>query len=165
MKNLLIMRHAKSSWGNEALADYDRPLNKRGLRDAPRMGKLLVEKGLVPDCVIGSSANRAQSTAKLVIDNLGQDVVSRFTEDLYHAPAEAYLEYISIMGQPHSTILMVGHNPGIERLVYSLSDRWEIMPTAAIAWFQFDSETWEPIEQREPSRLRAVWRPKELYPE
>jgi len=163
MKNLLIMRHAKSSWGSETLADFDRPLNKRGRTTAPRMAEWLQQQNLVPDLVVASSANRAKTTAELVIESLAlTEVDSVFTKDLYHAPADSYLEYISLLGEPHQTLLMVGHNPGVEQLVYHLSDCFETMPTAAIAWFQFESLQWSPLESRQPANLKAVWRPKEI---
>lgn len=163
LRNLLIMRHAKSSWADETLTDYERPLNKRGQRDAPRMAAVLRDAGLIPDWVIASSANRAQATGRLVVDYLDSPGLDcQTTRDLYHAPPESYLEYLSLLGDNHQTILMIGHNPGIEQLVYHLSDRYEAMPTAAIAWFQFETDNWAALETRQPDNLRVVWRPKEI---
>lgn len=163
LRNLLIMRHAKSSWDDETQPDFDRPLNQRGKRDAPRMAAVLREAGLIPDWVVSSAAERARSTAELVMANLPNPKLElHTTRDLYHAPPETYFEYLAMLGEPYQTILMVGHNPGIEQLVYDLSDRWESMPTAAIAWFQFETGSWSSLETRQPDNLRNVWRPKEL---
>ena len=94
-KELLIMRHAKSSWGNETLSDHDRPLNKRGLRDAPRMAQLLVEWELVPEIMLCSTAKRARMTAQLLVEIFGNESVQLDTFDqLYLAQPEAYLELL-----------------------------------------------------------------------
>ncbi len=80
MKTLLVLRHAKSSWKDSGLADHDRPLNKRGKHDAPRMGTLLAKEDLVPDLIISSSAKRAKSTAEAVAMNCGYDGEIQYSE-------------------------------------------------------------------------------------
>nr|NIL98123.1 hypothetical protein [Planctomycetales bacterium]NIP70269.1 hypothetical protein [Planctomycetales bacterium] len=88
MKTLLLLRHAKSSWDDSALDDHDRPLNKRGKRDAPRMGQLLVQQDLVPDCILTSTARRARKTAEAVAKACGGVVPLTEMPELYHATAE-----------------------------------------------------------------------------
>jgi phosphohistidine phosphatase len=92
MKTLLVLRHAKSSWKNANLADFDRPLNKRGKRDAPRMGELLRREGIVPDLIISSSAERALTTAEAVALACGYDLEIQTTRQLYHAWPDDYIE-------------------------------------------------------------------------
>ena len=91
MKTLLILRHAKSSWKDASLADHDRPLNKRGKRDAPRMGRLLQEQDLVPDRIISSTAKRARNTAKAVAKACNCKDKVELTSEFYHAGPGAYL--------------------------------------------------------------------------
>src|SRR6478735_7572769 len=95
MKQLIIVRHAKSSWDNPLLADFDRPLNKRGETDAPRMGKRIKERKIIPDLVISSPAERALSTCK-VFCNAFQFPVERIQieKKLYHASEEQIISVL-----------------------------------------------------------------------
>lgn len=161
MKTLLILRHAKSSWKQPGLADHDRPLNGRGKRDAPRMGRLLLEEGLVPDLILSSSAARALATAEAVADESGAEAPDVW-RSLYHAEPEAYLSLLRELGAEAETVMVVGHNPGMEELVYALTDRSERMPTAALAQVQLPIEDWSMISGRTEGRLQALWRPREL---
>ena len=119
MKTLLILRHAKSSWKHPELSDHDRPLNKRGKHDAPLMGRLLKEKELVPDLIISSTAVRAKDTALVVGEVVGYTKKISFLSSLYSASPDAYIQAINdIAGDNnYSTILVVGHNPGLEELI------------------------------------------------
>ena len=121
MKTLLLMRHAKSSWDNARLSDYERPLNERGRRDAPRMGELLRREGLTPDLIVASSAKRAATTAELVALELSLDSDIRYTEQLYLAEPDAYITLARQLDDGIETLLMVGHNPGIQELVERLT--------------------------------------------
>ena len=94
MKTLLVLRHAKSSWKNATLADYERPLNKRGKRDAPRMGELIKQEGIVPDLIISSSAERALATAEAVARASGYESEIQTTRQLYHGWPDNYIEAI-----------------------------------------------------------------------
>ncbi len=95
MKTLLILRHAKSSWKDDNLPDRERPLNKRGQEDAPKMGALLRKHDLLPDLVLSSPAQRARSTAELVIDESGYEGKAEYREELYSFDAEPYLEALA----------------------------------------------------------------------
>ncbi len=163
MKTLLIMRHAKSSWAHPELADFDRPLNDRGMRDAPRMGAHLEEQGLAPDVIISSTANRAKSTAEIVAEHCGYEGEIRFHKHLYHGMPRDYFRSIGPLSASMKCCLVVGHNPGLEQLVENLTDYYETMPTAAIAIVECAIEDWALLEVEGPFKLREVWRPKEIF--
>ena len=161
-KTLLIMRHAKSSWSHIGLSDHDRPLNKRGLRDTPRMAKWIAQQDLVPEMVLSSTANRAQSTANVFVENCpGIDCEVQTTREFYHAPARIYLETAAEFPDAIRIAMVVGHNPGMEDLVEVLAGEYERMPTAAIAWFEFQIDSWKRVA-RDTATLKDVWRPKEI---
>jgi len=141
-KTLIIMRHAKSNWDDPSLADYDRPLNNHGLRDAPRMAQWLADSELIPDQVIASAACRASQTASIVANNLSLESDILETRDLYLSGYDAYLEQISYLPNHVDTALIIGHNPTMESLVYLLSGESVSMPTAAIAVIQLPINSW-----------------------
>jgi phosphohistidine phosphatase len=162
MITLLIMRHAKSSWEDNGLHDHDRPLNKRGKLNAPRMGRLLRELDLVPDLILTSSARRARDTAAAVADQSGYEGEVQVVNDLYAAPAEAYLEVLAASDEHHERILVIGHNPGLEELLEMLTGEHEHLPTAAIARVDLDIPRWQSLTDETRGKLVMVWRPKEL---
>lgn len=162
MKTLLILRHAKSSWKNTNLSDYERPLNKRGKRDTPRMGALLAAENLTPDLIITSSAERALTTAELVALSSGYEEKITVTRQLYHGDPEDYFEQLREKGGSHERVMVVGHNPGIEALVEDLTGSYELMPTAALAQVELPIESWADCTDTVVGKLIKVWRPKEL---
>jgi len=162
LKTLLLLRHAKSSWADDNMADFDRPLNERGQKDAPRMGELLVRQELVPDLIITSAAKRAATTAKRVAEAAGYEGDIRRNEHLYLAEPE---EYVTVARQVDDTVnclLLVGHNPGIEELVELLGGVEEQMPTAALACFHLPIAHWRDLKPKQKYELDHVWRPREL---
>ncbi len=165
MKTLLILRHAKSSWKDTLLADHDRPLNKRGKQDAPRMGKLLKEQGLVPDRIISSTAKRARNTAKAVAKACHCEDRVELTPEFYHAGPGAYLAVLQNVQDDDQRVMVVGHNPGMEALVAHLTGRMETMPTAAIAHVALPIEKWAELDYEVQGELLALWRPKALISE
>lgn len=161
-KNLLIMRHAKSSWSHSGLTDHQRPLNKRGKRDTPTMARLIADEDLVPDLVVSSTANRARMTAELFVEHCpGGDCQVSTTDEFYHASARVYLAYVAGFANTVETAMVVGHNPGLENLIESLAGEYERMPTAAIAHVIFDVDDWKKIEVENCS-VQSIWRPKEI---
>ncbi len=162
MKTLLVLRHAKSSWDDPGLRDHDRPLNPRGARDAPRMGKLIVEEDLVPDRILSSTAVRALSTAELAASEFDRGVEIESTRDLYLASPHTYLEVLAELAGDAERVMVVGHNPGITALVTLLSGVCEEMPTAALAAIELDIERWEELNEVGRGRLLGFWRPKAL---
>ena len=163
-KQLLIMRHAKSSWKDMGQTDFERVLNKRGRRVAPQMGQYLVDQGAVPDKIISSSASRAALTTELVAEAAGvADADVQYVKYLYHAPADEYLEALERFdGENVERLMMVGHNPGLEELIYRLAKAHEQMPTAAIARFDLGDKDWISIRKPFKAKLVSVWRPKEV---
>ena len=118
MKTIYIIRHAKSSWDDPDLSDFQRPLNERGKRDAPRMGKRLKEKDLHPDVVLSSPARRALSTAKRICKEIGFEKANiRTDRRLYHADEEAILAVLREIRDKHDLAFIFGHNPGLTDFV------------------------------------------------
>lgn len=161
MKTLLILRHAKSSWKDEALSDHDRPLNKRGKRSTALIGALLEEQDLVPDLILSSTAVRARDTARRVAKVCGYEGQTQLRPDLYHAAPDIYLELAGLEGEGHERVMVIGHNPGLEDLVNVTTGGYERFPTAALAQVEFDVDTWPEILAAR-GRLVNLWRPREL---
>jgi phosphohistidine phosphatase len=164
MKTLLILRHAKSSWDDPALDDHERPLNARGLRDAPRMGRLMAREGCLPDLVVSSTAVRARTTARIALAAADCEAPLTLSEDLYLADPSVYVRSLEAADDGLNRIMVVGHNPGLEDLIGRLTGRNERMPTAALAILRVPFESWAEIECPPGCKLLHVWRPKELEP-
>jgi len=163
MNTLLLMRHAKSSWNNAALDDYDRPLNRRGRDAAPRMGHWLQEVELCPDYLVTSSAVRASETAMLVAETFVKHVALHRMDNLYHASAETLLKVISELPNEATCPLIIGHNPGLEQLVERLSGTQLRLPTAAVVHLQFDITVWNEIRSTNvPCEIRQVQCPRDF---
>lgn len=164
IKTLLILRHAKSSWKFPDLADHDRPLNKRGKRDAPKIGNLLKEKDLVPDIIISSTAVRAEKTAKMVAKASKYKGKVTLTDSLYAAGPDAYIDVLRNLQNKYNTVLIIGHNPGLEELVKILSgEEHHVMSTCALAHIRLDIQSWSDIVQMTgKGRLVRLWNPYEL---
>ena len=158
------MRHAKSSWADANVQDHDRPLNRRGLRDAPRMGSWIADQELIPDSVISSTALRARTTAELVIEHCdGIACELELEPDFYHAPPAAYTGRMRMLDEQIDRVMFVGHNPGMEQLVSMLSGTWERMPTAALAIFELQIDSWADQYYEDQVAMLELWRPKELF--
>ena len=162
MKTLLILRHAKSSWKHAGLADHDRPLNRRGSRDAPRVGLLLRRQRLTPDLIVSSTAERARSTAAQVADGSGCGGPLELDRQLYLAEPEAVVDVVRGLGGEASRVLVVGHNPGLEELVARLTGRAEVLPTAALAQIELPLAEWADLRPFTRGRLAGLWRPRDL---
>lgn len=163
-KTILVMRHAKSSWDDRELKDFDRPLNKRGKKDTPKMGRHLNKKKLKPGRIICSPAARAKATIMGVLTELdvNEDILT-WNEDLYYGDSRAYLDAVRSADNLTDVVMTVGHNPMTEYLIAQLSDRpfHEKVPTAAIACFTADVSSWGEIK---PGMCRLDWfvKPKSL---
>jgi len=142
MKKLFIIRHAKSDWDNSALDDFDRPLNKRGEKNAPMMGELLSKKGITPDLIISSPALRAISTAELIAKEVGYTKTITPNQYIYEAYVTALQEIVQYLYDTHDTVFLVGHNPGVSALAYMLCGLTQQLPTCAIVEIEFDCDSW-----------------------
>lgn len=162
MKTLLILRHAKSSWKEAGLTDHERPLAKRGKRDAPRMGTLLRDEDLLPDLILCSTAKRAFTTAEIVADESGFEGEMRLSRDLYSFDPEPYLEALADLEYEYERVMVVGHNPGLEELIDILTGEYNRFPTAALAQVRLPIARWAELDDETEGKLVNLWRPKEL---
>ena len=145
MKQLILMRHAKSDWADPGLPDHDRPLNKRGRRAATALGHWMREAGLRPDQILCSSATRTQETCA----RLALPLEPEHQYDLYLAEASGMLR--ALRAAQGDTVLMIGHNPGIAEFAASLvatppaHDRFDDYPTGATLVAGFDTGNWRDL--------------------
>lgn len=161
MKSLLLLRHAKSSWKDANVADFDRPLNGRGKRASDLVGQFLRKKKLHPDLVLCSTAMRARETVRLVLEAAGLVLEVEYDQRLYLASAERLAEIVLEIEDDKATVMLVGHNPGMEELIPRLTGVTESMSTATLAKIVFEVDSWSGISER-PGRLDWLMKPKEL---
>jgi len=164
MKRLLAIRHAKSDWGDMQLADHDRPLNDRGLRDAPIMAEHLKAQGIKPDVILSSTANRALTTAKILANHLDYpeaDIIK--SKDWYLASSRQLMKAVQSVDESAETVLIFGHNPGMHEFSHQLvkSGSVDHFPTLAVADMEFDIEYWANVEWGE-AKLLGHYYPKGL---
>jgi len=161
MNRLLIMRHAKSDQHVLGLTDHERPLNARGERDAPRMGKRLLELGIQPDAIVSSTAVRAERTAQLFADGNAYAGPLRADSRLYLCEVRNYIEVLGELPESAGTVLVVSHNPGSEELLAYLTGVMREMPTAAIALVEGELDAALRGEARPHCTLKSFWIPKD----
>ncbi len=147
-RTLYLVRHAKSCWDDSSLRDDERPLNKRGLRDAPFMGQLLKELGVFPQIMISSPANRAITTAKIIAEEIGYDTgMIEQNPSVYEASTGELLDIIHNLDDSISSVMLVGHNPGFTGIAnYLLSEYFDNVPTCGIVAISFNS-SWKDIKR------------------
>jgi len=163
VKTLLLLRHAKSSWKDGSLDDHDRPLNKRGKKEAPRMGQLLLEEHLLPDIIVSSDAKRCRRTIEKLCEAAGYRGDTILTSELYLATPPDYLKVLARLPDDASRVLVCGHNPGMEEFLEALIGRYEPMTTGALAQVQLDGlERWSDLDAQARGELVKVWQPLEL---
>ena len=145
MKTLCLVRHAKSSWDNPGIDDFDRPLNDRGEKDAPRMGKCLKEREVVPSLIYSSPAVRALATSKIIAGVLGYPLNGiRTPRRLYHADEETFLEIVNSVPEENDCIIMTGHNPGLTDFANNLLDeKIDNIPTSGVVAAQLGINSWK----------------------
>lgn len=160
MKLLFLLRHAKSSWDDASLADFDRPLNDRGNNTAPFMGEVMALRGYAPSIVISSPAKRAVSTAVLVKDSAGFNGEIRYDDRIYEASPNSLRQVVSELDDSFDSAMVVGHNPGMEGFIRYLTGDLESMPTAAIAVIELEIDSWSKITGP-CGKVAEVIRPKD----
>lgn len=144
MKSLLLVRHAKSSWDSPSLSDFDRPLNDRGNKDAPKMAKRLKEKGIEIDLFVSSTAVRAISTARYFIKAY-EAKKSRIIElpELYHPAVNIFYDVIAQLDDKFDSVAIFSHNPGITEMINTLGvARLDNMPTCGVFAVKADIKSW-----------------------
>ncbi len=167
-RELLILRHAKSDWNTGALADFQRPLARRGKNDAPKVGAWLYREGLVPEHVVSSPAERARKTAEIVckrLDYKKKNIV--FDNQVYAAEVPGLLDVLARCPAAASIILLIGHNPGLEDLLRHLVGSeleipkdGKLLPTATVARLEMPDD-WQQLELG-CAQLVSLTRPKSL---
>ncbi len=162
MKKLLLMRHAKSSWKDAVLPDHQRPLNRRGKRDAPRMGKYLREQGIELDVILCSTAKRARATAKGFLREYTFEGNVFHIDDLYHASYETFIALLNQLPDNVDTAMIIGHNPGMDTFLEMICDEYEHMPTASVAYIKFPVERWAELSGITSGELMNFWMPREI---
>jgi len=161
MKTLLLLRHAKSSWSDSARSDHDRPLNARGEKDAPRMGRFARDEQLCPELIVSSDAVRARLTASAIAAATGGQLL--LDPRLYHASAAEILDALqSVVQGDVATVMIVGHNPGLEELITRLTGEREALPTAALTQIALPIDRWSDLNTSTRGTLVGLWRPREL---
>ena len=165
MKYVYFVRHAKSSWKDLQLSDHDRPLNKRGKKDAPFMGDLIRSKNVMPELLLSSTAKRAFSTAKHFSKSLAfdkEDIVKQ--RSLYHSDESTLLSTLHNLLDEYTSVMLFIHNPGITDIVnYCTKANLFNIPTAAVAGIQFEVNHWDEIDQNGTMFLYEY--PKKYYNE
>ena len=159
MKHILLLRHAKSSWEDSGLKDFDRPLATRGLQDAPLVGKFIREIGFKPGVVISSPAQRAKETTELSMEAASvDDSQIHWNEDLYFGSVRDYVDVIRSASQNYERMMLVGHNPLMEQAAGLLAGSEEQtairMPTAALVCLESFADNWQHIA---PGTCQVKW--------
>jgi phosphohistidine phosphatase len=160
MKTIYLLRHAKSSWDDASLSDFERPLNDRGLRTAPFMGEVMARRSYLPSIVISSPALRAKTTAELVMESgrLGSQMT--LDDRIYEASPNTLLTVVSELDDIHASSMLVGHNPGMEGFIRYLTGRIEPMPTAALAVIELNVDSWKDLDA-DCGKVHEIIRPKD----
>lgn len=165
MKSLILVRHAKSDWTNTGVSDSERPLNKRGERDAPYMGQLLAKKGIKPDLVISSPALRCKSTVQIFSKEMNiLESAIKYSDKLYAAGDDEILAAINKVDDNVRCLMVVGHNPGMTDLVNMLTDEFiDNIPTAGIVSVKFDENKWSNLRSQS-CKFEFYEYPKKYFP-
>lgn len=155
MKTLILVRHGKSSWDHPQLADHDRPLGKRGLKDAPRMARRFARKHRAPDVVLSSPAERAAHTARIFLGELGLSDDRLITErGIYEASWQSLLEIVQGLNNSWSSVMLFGHNPGFTNFVAALAANAPgNIPTCGIAVLSLPVDEWRLVREGVNAKL------------
>lgn len=155
MKTLILVRHAKSSRDDPSLPDRERPLDERGLRDAPTMGKRLGKRGVRPDLLMSSPALRALTTAQLIADEIGYPRKRIVVDErLYTSSPDGLLAVVCALDNKLDCAMLFGHNPEFTEFAHRLSSEIIDMPTCAVAEFRFDAKAWGDVAGIDPAKVK-----------
>ncbi len=161
MKTLILLRHAKSSWKDESLQDIERPLNDRGIGATGTIGSYIRKQKIAPEVIISSPAQRARQTAELVLKSARLKLEPRFDERIYEAGVQNLMEVVSQTANDTTSVMLIGHNPGFEELLESLTGEARRLPTAALAYIELNIEKWSKLRNG-VGHLKWLVTPKEL---
>jgi len=163
-KTLILVRHAKSSWKDATLNDIQRPLNKRGGKDAPKMGKYLSKQKILPEVIFSSPGLRALTTARLLSVELGMKPSEiKVSDKMYTFNSEELLNVIKSLKDKYERVMIVGHNPAITDITNYLSGaRINNVPTCGVVVLKFSIDTWKKVSKGK-AKLRSFDYPKKLW--
>lgn len=163
MRTLFLIRHAKSSWDNPGLRDFNRPLNERGLHDAPKMAKLLAKKGVKPDLLLSSPAKRAITTAHFFAETFGleaDDVVQE--QEIYEAAVSDILNIVNNLPDSAQSVMLFGHNPTLTDVANRFSDQYiDNIPTCGIVLIESEADSWKAFSEGNAA-VKKIFFPKEV---
>jgi len=163
-KTLILVRHAKSSWKDTSLNDIQRPLNKRGKKDAPKMGKYMAEHNIQPEVIFSSPGLRALTTARLISVRIGikpSDII--VNKNIYTFNSEDLLNAIKSLKNKFDRVMIVGHNPAITELVnYLCGSKIDNVPTCGVAVLRFPVNSWKKVSKNK-AKLESFDYPKKLW--
>ena len=162
MKTLLLMRHGKSSWKDNDLSDHERPLKKRGRRDTKRIAQEIEKNDLYPHIILSSSAARAKETAEILMDTLEFENQILFSDQLYMAEPEDFIDVLSQLDDDNETVLVIGHNPGMEAFIQIIDGEIESLPTAGLGQLILVLDSWQDISLDTMGDLVGLWKPRDL---
>ncbi len=162
MKTILLLRHAKSSWEDTALPDHDRPLKPRGVKAARRIGRLLREQNLIPERILCSTSTRATETLRLVEEESQQHAATEFIAALYHCQPGEFITALHGVEAAVNSVMIVGHNPGMEEWLQKLIGKPETMPTGCLVQMSLPLDDWSQVTESTRGELINIWRPREL---
>ncbi len=164
MKEIILVRHAKSSWSNIGLKDYERPLNKRGMHDAPKMAKYLTENlSQIPQLIYSSYANRALETAKIFHSTMALDTDIDIRKSMYHSDIDDLMHVINETLDEYNCIALFGHNPTMTYMVNNFHDSvLDNLPTCGVALLQSSANRWNEVQENN-TQVNSIYIPKALF--
>jgi phosphohistidine phosphatase len=163
LRRLIVLRHAKSDWDTDAATDHERPLNKRGRRDAPRVADHMAELGWKPEKVFSSDARRTRETWKRMRKAFDSGIKAKFTKSLYHTGIGAVREVVASVPDKVETVMVIGHNPGWESVIDTLTGEEVRLTTCNAALLSIEADSWaDAISTDAAWNLDRVLRPKDL---
>jgi phosphohistidine phosphatase len=162
MKTLLLMRHGKSSWKDESLEDFERPLKKRGRKDSKKIASVIGGNDLVPDIILSSSATRARETVDVLVDALDYKNRIVFSDALYMGEPRDILAALENLSDDYNSVMIVGHNPGLEAYLQIIDGEIEALPTAGLGQLVLVLDRWLDLSFDTMGDLVGFWTPKSL---
>jgi len=163
IKKLFLIRHAKSSWKDGSLKDFERGLSKRGHKDIEMIGSYLRLKRVRPDLILSSAALRAQLTADLLGEKIGYEGSYRYLDELYLTPPEMLLNVLSLQEPEVESLFLIGHNPALSELANILQpENFTKFPTLGVLALDLEIDSWEEIQEGCPGRIDYFIYPKQF---
>jgi len=152
MKTLILLRHANSSWKDDSLNDFDRPLKQKGITEASSLAKKLIVLKTNPDLIVCSPAKRTRETLQILFDgNVFKDIKTKYEASLYLASVNTLLSIIRESDDSIKTLMLVGHNPGINELYSLLSGEYHYdFPNCCYAEIAFNTNVWKKCDNGKP---------------